>query len=325
MLIGASIAAVSWAAPSEVAQHYLETAIGLLEAKHINSDKADWERIKSETSELVADAQTTADTYPAIRHVLTQLGEKHSFLIEPPQQGAATVEAGASSTIPRQPLPQWKLIGENIGLVQLPQLVTFGTGGEAAGKTYSAVLKTALTEMDSPNLCGWIIDLRENGGGNMWPMLQGLDPLLGSSPFGFFTAKGAHATPWARTAMGILPAPEPSTDIPPVFRLEREKAPVAVLIGPNTASSGEMVALALIGRAGVRTFGKPSAGFTTANVPYPLNDGAVLLITETTVRDRTGRDYNGSIMPDSPGNMAEAESAAVEWLNSECQRREEAS
>ena len=51
------------------------------------------------------------------------------------------------------------------------------------------------------------------------------------------------------------------------------------MIGPRTSSSGEMTALALVGRSKVRTFGAPSAGFTTTNVPYPLSDGAFLVIT----------------------------------------------
>jgi carboxyl-terminal processing protease len=152
-------------------------------------------------------------------------------------------------------------------------------------------------------------------------MLQGLDPLLGSSPFGYFVAKGGQTTPWTRTAKGILPMPQPSNEAQPAFRLDSEEAPVAVLIGPR-ASSGEMVELAFVGRAGMRTFGMPSAGFTTANVPYPLSDGAYLVITETTVRDRTGRDHDGAIIPDRLIGPAAAEIAAMEWLTTKCQQEE---
>jgi C-terminal processing protease CtpA/Prc len=79
-----------------------------------------------------------------------------------------------------------------------------------------------------------------------------------------------------------------------------------------------MTALALIGRSGVRTFGAPSAGFTTANVPYPLTDGAFLVITETTVRDRSGKDYKGPIIPDEQVAILDAERAASEWLSRSC-------
>jgi C-terminal processing protease CtpA/Prc len=203
-------------------------------------------------------------------------------------------------------------------LVQLPELDTLGGGREDTGRQYTAELKLGLTTMDKQPLCGWIVDLRENGGGNMWPMLQGLDPLLGKGPFGYFVARQGVITPWVRTPGGVFPTTVPMPDSTPSFPLAHKDAPLAVLIGPQTSSSGEMTALALIGRSGVRTFGAPSAGFTTANVPYPLTDGAFLVITETTVRDRSGKDYKGPIIPDEQVAILDAERAASEWLSRSC-------
>lgn len=79
-----------------------------------------------------------------------------------------------------------------------------------------------------------------------------------------------------------------------------------------------MTALALIGRSGVRTFGMPTAGLTTANSPHRLSDGAFLVITEATVRDRRGRDYSGAIVPDEQVPLEEAEAAAMRWLADRC-------
>ena len=152
----------------------------------------------------------------------------------------------------------------------------------------------------------------------MWPMLQGLDPLLGKGPFGYFVAGRGVVVPWVRTPSGVFPTMAPVPESTPSFPLAHQNAPVALLIGPRTSSSGEMTALAFIGRLKVRTFGAPSAGFTTANVPYPLSDGAFLLITETTVRDRSGKDYKGAIIPDEQVDMADAERAASAWLASNC-------
>ena len=58
--------------------------------------------------------------------------------------------------------------------------------------------------------------------------------------------------------------------------------------------------------------------FTTADVPYPLSDGAYLLFTETTVRDRSGRDYKGAIIPDGQVQLSDAEQAASGWLKKNC-------
>ena len=40
--------------------------------------------------------------------------------------------------------------------------------------------------MDHPYNIGWIVDLRGNGGGNMWPMLAGIGPILGEGIAGYF-------------------------------------------------------------------------------------------------------------------------------------------
>ena len=97
-------------------------------------------------------------------------------------------------------------------------------------------------------------------------------------------------------------------------------APVAVLIDRRTTSSGEMAAIALLGRAHVRTFGEPSGGYTTANEPVPLGDGAFLVVTSAFVRDRIGGDYRESIVPDEKVDPAQAQPTAVRWLESACRK-----
>ncbi|MGV9658891.1 S41 family peptidase [Streptomyces koyangensis] len=63
--------------------------------------------------------------------------------------------------------------------------------------------------------------------------------------------------------------------------------PVAVLTGPRTASAGEAVAIAFRERPDTRTFGDPTSGVPTANAPYPLSDGALVVLT--TAREPTAR------------------------------------
>jgi carboxyl-terminal processing protease len=87
-----------------------------------------------------------------------------------------------------------------------------------------------------------------------------------------------------------------------------------VLIGPITASSGEMTAIAFIGRKNVRLFGNATAGFTSANRTYQLNDGALLALTEMGVGDRLSREYSGPIVADEHVRDKNAKSAALKWL-----------
>lgn len=309
--------------PSPQAANYLDQAIAILRARHINSAKADWSRLTSEAHAAIAGAETSADTYSAIRTLIGELGVAHSFFMPPPtrDQIQAATRAGLSSMVANSDMPVSSLLNGQVGVVRMPGLDTMSPGGTERGKTYATTLRTLLKQLDKAPLCGWIVDLRANAGGNMWPMLTGLDPLLGAYPFGFFLSGGTTSQAWIRTPNGISPGiADLSRPLMPSFALEHATAPLALLIGPQTASSGEMVALALIGRQGVRTFGGDTSGFLSGNTVQPLPDGAHIAVTEVLVSDRTGKSYADTIHPDVVTDADGAEPAADAWLKQQCRR-----
>jgi len=54
---------------------------------------------------------------------------------------------------------------------------------------------------------GWLVDLRGNGGGNMWPMLAGIGPVVGEGELGSFQAPGGSSSIWFLKG-GISPCGE---------------------------------------------------------------------------------------------------------------------
>lgn len=328
------VAALAIAAPSDkpvpptmTAEAYFQQALKLIKEHHRNRTRVDWAQLGPRAQVLLAGAKSPSDTYHAIRFVLDALGERHSFLVEPSalpvtNSGGATGTDGKSS--PEPSMPSSRTVKSRFGYLHLPELNTSGPNGPVLGVRYASLTRDALLGMDKADLCGWIIDLRDNGGGNMWPMLWGLDPLLGEPPFGFFVLPNGRKQVWTRSMGNIFSSPNPHPKSPPAFALKHSSAPIAILIGPQTASSGEMSAIALTGRSSTRVFGTPSAGLTTANKLYPLADGAVLILTETSVQDRTGKDYTGPITPDEQIRPSEAETGAQRWLASRCTRQNNA-
>ena len=75
-------------------------------------------------------------------------------------------------------------------------------------------------------------------------------------------------------------------------------SPIAVLINSFTATSGEMTAISFLGLPNVKTFGQPSAGYTTANFTYTLSNGTVLQLATSYAADRKRKVYKGKIIPD---------------------------
>lgn len=292
------------APPSAEALAYLNGALQLLRQHHYLSAQADWAAIEAEARAAAVGARTPADTYPAIRLAIGALGERHTFLAS---------QQVAQGQGPEAAMPAVSRDGA-VGIARLPGLRTAAGDPHGIAARYMTTLATGIAEQDKAEACGWLIDLREDTGGNMWPMLGGLDALLGPPPFGWFVRPDGRASPWTRIDGKLAngpPAPAPSAPGP------RQSAdrPIAVLLGPRTGSSGEMTAMALVGRERVRTFGQATAGLSTPNTSFQMSDRAVLVVTTGKARDRTGFQYEGPIQPDETVALDAAEPAAVRWLS----------
>lgn len=263
---------------SPQAAAYLTAALDTLESAMLGRDTLSWTAIRDSAFLLAAGARAPRDTYGAIAWALRR-SNRHSFL------QAST--PGAVS----------ELIDGRFGYVRVPQ-----RGGTAVALADS--LHDAVRALGAAGACGWIVDLRGNGGGNMWPMLAGIGPLLGDSLVGRFGVDNGNAGWFYRMGVSGLRGPDGTVDtvsavtVAPVAMVP-SSSPVAVLFDGGTGSSGEAVAVAFLGRPGTRTFGTPSAGFATANRGSRLPDGANMVITTGYYTDRRGIEHADQLEPDS--------------------------
>jgi len=170
----------------------------------------------------------------------------------------------------------------------------------------------------------WIVDLRGNSGGNMWPMLGGIGPLAGSGTLGFFVSE-RFSVPWFYQAgeVGVrLATGKTKVNFKILDDLDASGAfqdPVAVLIDKYTASSGEAVAISFRGRDKTAFFGQRTRGLSTCNDVIRLPDGARLLLTVAVDADRHGRKYDAGVVPDCLVERADSDEdvevkRALEWL-----------
>jgi C-terminal processing protease CtpA/Prc len=168
---------------------------------------------------------------------------------------------------------------------------------DAAGDEYAATAVTIIQEIDAQPTCGWVVDLRGNKGGNMWPMLAGVGPLLGDGEVGSFVNYTGIEQAWELRAGAALRGGE-VVNSAPVYQLQQSQPPVAVLVDGSTASAGEAAMIAFIGRPNTRTFGEPTAGAATVPQFYELSDGAGLVLAAAWMADRTGATWDAEVPPD---------------------------
>jgi hypothetical protein len=271
------------------ARRYLEAALDVMQRHALNRANLDWPAIRRRALSDAFGAMTPSDTYSAIELALAQLHDNAHSTLMPPASNAAS--GGCAGTT----LPSGRLLQGQIGYVALPH-----TCSVESDRRYRAAATDAIQDLQPSAGNGWILDLRNDNGCHVWPMLAGIQPLLGTTLIGYFVEPGAvrfaaHLTPTEATVAGKVQIRMPAPTYPVA-----SGAPVVVLTGPQTDSSGEFVAIAFRGRPCTTSMGAPTHGQPTGNDEYRLSDGAALIITTTLEADRSGHLYpDAPIQPDT--------------------------
>lgn len=281
---------------------YATDALDMMEFGGYYVDPRTWPAQRAEAERLTRGAPDTAATYPALRAALAAAGGEHSEFLPP---GAPLSDAD-----PVEPTPSVTTTPDGVSTVSLPELVS---GDPQALQRYADITAAGLARAGPPTSCGWVVDLRGNGGGNMWPMLAGLSPLLPDGPMLSFVANTGERTEVRIEGGTALVGTEPQASVDDATLSTR---PVAVLQDGDTASSGEAALLALRGRPNVLTIGSGSAGYSSANMSVPMPDGATMVLTTAVYVDRSGQVFGGEIAPDLPASDPVV--AARTWLHEQC-------
>lgn len=214
------------------------------------------------------------------------------LLVRSPDGATRTVTTSPRAFAGRLPPAAYRF-GERVAVLELPAHSGDGLLPGVGG--YAALAHEALA--GHADACGWVVDLRLNTGGNMWPMLAAAAPLLGEGELGAFVLKGGERWLWT-FAGGTLRADGVAMAAAPDAPALLPSPPVAVLTSGLTASAAEALAVAFRGRPGARSFGEATAGVPAVNRTFPLPDGATLFLTVGRFADRTGRVYEEPLPPD---------------------------
>lgn len=261
------------------AQAELDTAIRIVKENAMHAASVDWNTLEPKLRAEIDKDGWAQEAYSPIRELLAALQDHHSQLVP-----LEKIERqAAQKTIP---LPSVELQPGGVGYIALPG---FGSTGKEELAAYLDSVSSGVSRAGGSAGVGWVLDLRQDGGGNMWPMLATLRPFLGTAPLGYFKGATGLSDSWRSQLDSLNPGK-------PVVELG--DAPLAVLTGPHTASAGEAVVIALKGRPHTRFFGQPTFGVPTGNRKFALPDGAAIAVTTTVELDRNHVQYDGRIPPD---------------------------
>ncbi|MBA4853800.1 S41 family peptidase [Emticicia sp. BO119] len=219
---------------------YLNTLMSNMERYSINRKTINWETFRKNILTKAKGAQSIDDVKAkeAIQLALIQLEDSHSFFITSKGE-YVTYKKTLNCTSPTPVIPT---PGKEIGYVKVGTFSGSNLSEEA--NNYARAIQEAIKAADNDAIKGWIVDLRDNRGGNMWPMLVGIGPILGEGTAGYFIDPDNLAYDW-----GYKNGSAGGVQLSNPYVLKKPNPKVAVLIDEATASSGEAIAIAFKARS----------------------------------------------------------------------------
>lgn len=268
----------------------LEKEISTLISKQsLFRDSLDWKKIRAEAKTLPLtdnDSISQKIIFDFYRSKLRAVGDKHTSFI-------AHQVIAVKKNLPIAKKPEGTYLGEGIGYLTVPPCSYFDGQKDLE---YANIIRTVIQKMDGEHKINrWIIDLRHNTGGNVWPMLAGLNAIMDDGRVGYFVYPQSKV----KTELKVLNGELPFTGLTiNKYKVANKPAKIALLIDSLTGSSGEMAAVAMLGLPNVKSFGQISAGYTTVNMTVTLTNGSMINLATGYYADRTGKEYRENIVPD---------------------------
>jgi carboxyl-terminal processing protease len=297
------------ASMSAEAQAHLVEIIAMLQREWLHRDGFDWPGFTRQVMEKAGTAQTIPETYDAIRAGLKLLGDKHTYYIPAKGDTIFNPESPTQSTGECTPPPAvTPTLPADVGYIQIRV---------SSGQSGAELLDKAIRQRDRAGLVGWIVDMRNSRGGNMWPFVAAIGPVMGEGTLGFFIDAHKQPTAWGYTAGRAWLGTEAETfaALETHYKLATPNPRVALLTDIGVASSGEAIAIAFRARPNTRSFGTATCGLSTAVAQFPLKHGGRIAIVTSVMADRTRKPYGKTVDPDEVVNdPAEVVPRALSWL-----------
>jgi hypothetical protein len=301
--------------PNKLSVKYVSAACDTIMKHSLVRDSINMNVLKQTALKICGPAKKYIDCYLAVNYLLESLRpycDHHSFLMK-----ADEVKnwENSGSAVSKIQYPSFKII-DGCGYILVPP---FHGGNQKLILAYADSMQIALQKIEKAGIKGWIIDLRENTGGNMEPMIAGLDPLFSSEKLGSLVNVNREHDAWYYKDGKYFGDNYAGSSVTNHVKLAT-MLPIAVLTSNQTGSSGEIVTISFIGNARTKSFGQPTLGLTTGNGDFRLPDGAKMFLASTIMADRNGKQYYGPIQPDMmiEKNMPDGEDLvlkeAVEWI-----------
>ena len=306
-----------------VTQNEAMKIIEIVDKEGLYSNSKKWQESRTDLIEELKITESNNKRIRLLNDAISMTGGSHSALIIG-DQTELFKNGGNDEQSKRYPET---IIDENVLIIKMPECIGDVTKMEETSEyflEYSDIIANSINE--NKNVDGIVIDLSENTGGAVYPMIGGLASLIPDETVIEFIDANEDRIGIICIENGYIDCKNDLIDdedpgyqsyLPMKIKHSDEKVnkPVAIIIGDSTFSSGEITALAFDGLKNTKTFGKNTGGFTSGNETYLISADMELVITSSAIKTRTGEVFkNNPIIPDKITENPIDE--AISWIKS---------
>ncbi|MCW8876801.1 MAG: S41 family peptidase [Kangiellaceae bacterium] len=286
-------------------QEYVAEVLQIMRENAITKYQVDWPQLETEVTNLAASATTISQTRRALERALLGLNTNHSFIRMANGEVIYVSDIVCGPDEPITPLEH-----NEVGYIHIPGF----SGSSTQAVEFANGKQEEIRGQDNENIRGWVVDLRNNSGGNMYPMIAGVAPLLQEGIFGYFVDADENFIPFGFQDGASFWNFNPSVEVNTPYQVINSLPKIAVLSNNATVSSGEATMIAFKKVPNVRFFGDLSCGLSTGNSIFELSDGSQLILTTSIDADREMEKYGAKIPVDEGIPNDEVLDRAVEWI-----------
>ncbi len=274
----------------------LDTCMVLMKKHALNTASVDWPTVEKKVNQQVRNLQADSALQAPVSFLFESINDGHGWLEYknkqyrwlrqlPPADDSLEKEFAKGARIQTQLLPH------SVGYLRLPSMSRQKRDQDVKQ------LNDSLCYLLDHHLQGIIIDLRLNGGGDIHPMMLGLQALLGEGTFSTLTT-GHDSSAFILKQNAFYHDTTVVLGFSPTCQTNATRLPVALLTSYETASAGEGVLIGFRGRPRTISIGVATQGAVTANRRFKLSEESTLYLAVAYSKDRTGRVYKSALQPD---------------------------
>lgn len=286
----------------------IDTVLAFGKKNSLYRDQVNWQKLEDSVRFKAATAKTIKQALPAVKLLYQLLGDHHGFItFEKKYYGWRKNEQPLDQAIHAALIKKMKdsyqlkkeMLEKRYGYLMIPDNNPTRPGDV---NKIARQIRDSLAALDLNRIKGLVIDLRLNPGGDMFAMIGGLTNLFDNGKLGSFVYPGTgKEETWGVVSSNGDDKVYGGTDTSCVVKRRGKSLAnlkVVVLVGPNTASSGEALAISFKGRKNTLFIGENTSGYTTANDSFQFTNEIGVFMATSVEADRNGKIYLDHVEPD---------------------------